>query len=142
MENGIRYIRAILCVALACLVPAGTALAQARLQTGTSGTVAYASGGIDVDQRAALATMRDKFNLRLTFAVHDSGAMVADVALTVDDVRQGRVFTLAGSGPQVYLKLPAGTYAVSAIFKGVEQRRRVTLDRSGEARDLFLYWVP
>ncbi|MBB3225211.1 hypothetical protein [Pseudoduganella umbonata] len=135
---GLGFLSMLLALALAH----SSVLAQGRLQTGTSGTVAYASGGSTVDERAALAAMRDKYNLRLTYAVHDSGAMVTNVALTVDDVRQGRVFALAGSGPQVYLKLPAGTYTVSAIWKGVEQRRRVTLDRSGDGRELFLYWIP
>lgn len=129
-------------MALACLVAGGPALAQGRPRTGTSGAVRYASGGATVDERAALAGMRAEYNLRLTFALHDTGAMVPNVALTVDDVRQGRVFALAGSGPQVFLKLPPGTYALSATSKGVEQRRRVTLDRSGDAHDVFFYWIP
>lgn len=142
MENGINHIPKIACVLLACIVCASGALAQGRLQTGTSGTVTYASGGGTVDERAALATMRDQYNLRLAFAVHDSGAMVTNVALTVDDVRLGRIFALANSGPQVYLKVPPGTYTVVATSKGVEQRRRVTVDRFGEPRELFFYWVP
>jgi hypothetical protein len=104
--------------------------------------VPYASGGGGEAERAALEARSDEYNLRLTFTVHDTGAMLADVALTVDDVRQGRVFALAASGPLVYLKLPPGTYTVSATSKGVEQRRRITLDRSGEPRELVLYWVP
>lgn len=131
-----------LCVALVCFALPGAALAQAKVRTGTIGTVTYASGGNSVDERAALETMRAAFNLRLAFAVHDTGAKLGNVALVVEDVRQGPVFKLAGSGPLVYLKLPPGTYTVSATSKGVEQRRRVTLDRFGEARELFIYWVP
>jgi hypothetical protein len=142
-EVGIKHILRILCIVLAiAAVPGGGAAAQGRLQTGTSGTVPYASGGGGEAERAALEARSDEYNLRLTFTVHDTGAMLADVALTVDDVRQGRVFALAASGPLVYLKLPPGTYTVSATSKGVEQRRRITLDRSGEARELVLYWVP
>ena len=127
---------------LASAALAGGAMAQGTLKSGTSGTVPYASGGSTVDERAALAGMRANYNLRLTFALHDTGAMVANVALTVDDVRQGRVVTLTGIGPQVLLKLPPGTYALAATSKGVEQRRRVTLDRFGEPRDLVFYWIP
>lgn len=140
---GMALRRLCLCMVLASLaLSGGAALAQGKLKTGTSGMVRYASGGSSVDERAALETMRADFNLRLNFAVADTGVMLANVTLAIEDVRQGQVFTLAGGGPQVWLKLPPGTYAVSATSKGVEQRRRVTLDRSGEARELFFYWIP
>ncbi|QBE61748.1 hypothetical protein [Pseudoduganella lutea] len=136
-----KHIRRILCVALACLVPACALPAQGRAPGDASGKIPYASGGASAAERTALATRRDDYNLRLVFGVHDSNAMVANVALTVDDVRRGRVFALQGSGPLVFLKVPPGTYTVVATSRGVEQRRRVTVDVAGGARDLYFYWI-
>lgn len=127
-------------VLLALLCGAGTGATQERPLTGTAGQVPYATGGIGQEEREALEAMRDQYNLRLTFATRGSGALLANVALAITDGRRGPVMTLDECGPHVYVKLPPGSYTITAVVDGVEQRRRVTVGRPGGARELVLYW--
>lgn len=140
-------IKTMVTFALACGLQfgMGNADAQDGLVTGSSGTVTYASGGAGVEQREALAAMRADFNLRLTFATRGTGAMRADVALTITDRKGTPVMTLADAGPHVYVKLPPGTYIVNATADNHPQSRSVTIGRAthgraANARELLFYW--
>jgi hypothetical protein len=135
-------IRTMVTFALACglQLGMGSTWAQDGLVTGSSGAVTYASGGVGAEQREALAAMRADFNLRLTFATRGSGEMRADVALTITDRKRNPVLTLDAAGPQVYVKLPPGTYWVNAKADEQEQSRSVTIGRNGGAREVYFYW--
>ncbi|TWI67273.1 hypothetical protein IP91_01386 [Pseudoduganella lurida] len=136
-------IRTMVTFALACGLQLGMGSAWAQedgLVTGSAGAVTYASGGVGDDQRAALAAMKPDFNLRLTFATRGSGDLKAGVALAITDSKRKPMMQLADSGPNVYVKLPAGTYWISATLDGQEQSRSVTLGRNGAARDVLFYW--
>lgn len=127
---------------LACALPpaTGAGSAQERALTGSSGAVAYASGGVGAEERAAIEALRGDYNLRLVFATRGSGAMLAGVALRIADSKGAEVLALDDCGPQAYVRLPAGRYSVSVTSEGIEQRRRVTVG-SGGARELYFYWT-
>jgi hypothetical protein len=126
---------------LACaLQAAGAVKAQEGTLTGSSGAVAYASGGVGLEQRTAMAALRGDYNLRLMFATRGSGAMLAGVSLRITDGKGQQVLALDDCGPQVYVRLPAGTYTIAAASGGTEQRRRTTLGKAGAGRDLYFYW--
>jgi hypothetical protein len=136
-------IRTMVTFALACGLQLGMGSAYAQedgLVTGSSGAITYASGGVGEDQRIALAALKPDFNLRLTFATRGSGELKAGVALSITDSKRKPVLALDNSGPNVYVKLPPGTYWVSAQSDGQEQSRSVTLARNGAARDVLFYW--
>ena len=50
----------------------------------------------------------------------------AEVAVTVKDAKGQTVFDLPSSGPYLLLKLPAGSYQVTATYQGKAQTRRVS----------------
>ena len=76
--------------------------------------IAYASGGIGINERDVMQTMTADYSLKLEFAVEGSGAYLSDISVTL---RQGTdtIFQVAGVGPWLLVKLPAGSYRVIAV---------------------------
>jgi hypothetical protein len=119
----------------ACLIAAGSLL----IATGSTvaatieqkmGEVALMHGGVGLDDRATMAQARSHYNLRLTFATKGSGAYLSGTRVQIDD-RQGttRVDTIA-SGPWLFVRVPAGEYAVSATQGQQTLQHKVSIDNA------------
>ncbi len=137
-------IRTMVAMALACALQQG-AWAREELKSGGSGGVSYVSGGVGQEQQAALAARRREFNLYLTFARAGSGEFLADVALQITDRKRNPVLAADGVGPQVLVKLPAGTYWVNATFGNQEQSRSVVIGTQAVGkggREVTFHWTP
>jgi hypothetical protein len=126
-------------MALACTLQQGRAADD--LEAGGSGTASYVSGGVGAEERDAMAARRGEFNLYVTFARRGGGEMLAGIALGITDRQRHPVLTADGVGPQVFVKLPPGTYWVNATFDGQEQSRSVTVDGKG-GREVTFHWGP
>lgn len=117
-------------MAMACLL-APAASAQEGLVQGGGGGIAYVSGGIGIEERAAMAARRAEFNLYLAFRRRGSGDLLADVSLQVLDRSRNIVLIAERVGPHVYVQLPPGTYHITANGHGMAQSRDVTVARRG-----------
>lgn len=117
-------------LALAICMPA--ARAQPRLS-------AWISGGIGLEERAAMAQGRDKFNLQLVFAHRASGAYLAQVDVLIGDEKGAVLLRTRTEGPFLYAQIRPGSYSIAATFRGKTQTRRVQV---GEGRPavIAMYW--
>lgn len=104
--------------------------------------IAYVSGGVgDAQQQAMKDAMKD-YNLRLTFARQQTGAYLANVKVTIDQMGQGKAGTqmleATSAGPMLFVRLPTGNYVVRAEFDGQVQTRTVNI--GAQAQDLVLHF--
>ena len=111
----------------------------------TQGKVTYLSGGIGLDQQAAIKQAANEYPLELEFL--ESGeayavphaVLTAGVQVTITD-RTGKVVLDARSnGPFMLARLPDGQYTISADNTGRVETRRVTVER-GKHRTVVFEW--
>jgi hypothetical protein len=90
--------------------------------------IAYGSGGVGLGERKAMKGIEKKYNLKLIFAAA-SGEYVASVKVVV---AQGgaRVLEVVSEGPWFLVKLPEGTYQVTATWEGESQVRDVKMGKA------------
>ncbi len=128
-------------MALGTLAVAGVlSTAQAALPAVKhQGSVQYVSGGIGLDESEALKAAATDYPLALTFAAQRDGKgdYVANVAVNIHDAHGKEVLKAEAEGPYMLVKLPAGSYKVSATYNGKAQEREVTVQNSGTARAVF-----
>ena len=94
--------------------------------------VSYVSGGIaDEGQNRAKELGRD-MGLHLVFARSSGGNYMADVAVTIADKAGKTVFDLPSSDPLLFVKLPPGSYKVTAKAEGKSQERSVEVPAKGQ----------
>lgn len=103
------------------------------------GSVQYVSGGIGLDESEAMKAAAKDYPLSLTFAAQRDGKAdyVANVAVVIQDGHGKQVLQAEAQGPYMLVKLPAGSYKVSATYNGKAQEREVNVQNSGTARAVF-----
>lgn len=115
------------------------AAAAAPAELVRRGEVAYVSGGVGEEARKRIEARSHEFNLKLVFML-EGGDGLADVAVAIRD-RAGRpVLRHVTEGPVLLARLPAGSYTVSATYRGREQTRKVGVAR--ELRTETFRWPP
>lgn len=105
----------------------------------TERTIAYVSGGIGDDEKAAMDATRKNYNLWLTFASKKTGEYQADVKVTIKDSRANTLFEVSALGPLVHLKLPPGQYKIEADLRGKVQSQPVHI-KPGGGTELIFRW--
>ena len=101
--------------------------------------IAYESGGIGDDD--PLAAIAGDYNLQLVFATQGSGEYLADVKVLIADTKGNTLLDADSPGPFFFVRLPAGSYRISADFHGVALRKSVTIsDR--RRQNLYFHWPP
>lgn len=103
------------------------------------GSVQYVSGGIGIDESEAMKAAAKDYPLALTFAAQRDGKAdyVASVAVTIHDSHGKEVLKAMAEGPYMLVKLPAGSYKISATYNGGAQDRQVTVQNTGTTRAVF-----
>lgn len=105
----------------------------------TIGGRAFVSGGIGLDEREALAQLRNEYSLRVATAVRGSGAYLAAVQVTIHDAAGRRVFEERPAGPILLVDLQAGRYTVEANRNG-EIKRTTTTISANARREIYFYF--
>lgn len=97
----------------------------------TAHGVTYVSGGVGMDEVAALRGMAKDYNLRLTFAAKCNGDYIAGVNVTVLDAKGNEVLNTVADGPMLFANLAPGVYRVKMDHKGdvLEKRVHITSRR-------------
>jgi len=115
---------------LALLLMAGSLLAfrvalAATMPVQTAGDIRYVSGGIGSDEVAAIKEQAGEFSLVLEFAERAGKRerYIADVNVDISGARGAPVLNVRTDGPFLLVDLPAGSYKVSATYKGITQSR-------------------
>lgn len=99
----------------------------------------FLSGGVGLEDQAAMREQRNHYNLRLSFAEHGTGAYLAGVSVSLLRHRTHEsIGPFDDSGPMLYLRLLPGTYRLAATYAGVT--RNSTLQVSHRGVDHVMYW--
>jgi hypothetical protein len=103
------------------------------------GEVIVRTGGVGVEERAALEAERARYNLRLAFAESD-GVYVAEVhvRLTRHDGRM--VYEGDSEGPFLFAHLPPGRYRLEAEYGGMTQVRTLNVGTAQAQPLVYLHW--
>jgi hypothetical protein len=107
----------------------------------TQGAVTYRSGGIGHDEAQAFAAASSQYPLTLEFAAKHTphAAFLADVHVTIKDVRGKSILDTQSDGPFLLAKLPAGYYTVTAQQQGQPLTRNVHVTAATPTHMLFLW---
>ena len=122
-------------LAVTWLFAAGLSLAanqQARIAT-----VPHESAGIGDDD--PLAAIAGGYNLQLVFATQGSGEYLADIKVLIADAKGNTLLDEKSPGPIFFVRLPAGTYRISADFHGTPLRKSVTVS-DHRMQNQYFYW--
>ena len=118
----------------------GVAIGAGAIQAGkTAQGLPYLSGGVSLDERAALQTQGSGYSLWVVTAAMKSGAYLAKVHVTIRDAKQIAVFDAQLDGPWLFVDLPLGRYEVQAAFNGVVHKRITTIHPGDHHQALFYF---
>lgn len=115
----------------------GNGLPQIQRQ----GSVEYVSGGVGLDESAALKSAQHQWPLALRFT-GPSAEYLADVHVRIVGPKKAEVLSAASRGPYMLVKVPPGRYTVHASYKDQEQTRTVTVASRPGARAEFHWNIP
>ncbi|MGZ5259776.1 MAG: hypothetical protein ACXWC0_19330, partial [Burkholderiales bacterium] len=95
------------------------------------------SGGVGENERAKLAEQASGHNLKLVFTM-TTGNYLAEVPFQIS--RGGKtVVDETAKGPWAFVKLPPGTYNVTATYNGKTHTKQVSVPQSGQKRLAFIW---
>lgn len=95
-----------------------------------SHSVPVITGGVSEEGRAKLQTLQSDYSLKVVFT-GTTGAYVNDVRVKIED-KNGHVYVNDTSADPVLLAaLPAGKYAVTALYDGTVRTKTITVPASG-----------
>jgi hypothetical protein len=101
----------------------------AYVRQGTSHGVKYMSGGVGINERAAMDRMDKDYNLKVVFA-EPSGPYLANVNVEILNASGKELVETTDTGPWFFARLPDGKYRVVATFNGKKQAREVEIGKS------------
>ncbi|HUX25339.1 MAG TPA: carboxypeptidase-like regulatory domain-containing protein [Burkholderiales bacterium] len=119
---------------------AGAAYAQNGLPpTQTYGSVSFITGGVGLDESAALKAAQKDYALSLLFVQTQRGEYLADVKVSIKDHAGETVLEAVSDGPMLLAKLPAGSYTVRAEHEGKVLVKTVRVAAKGVTRASFVW---
>jgi len=100
--------------------------------------ISWMSGGIGDDARDEMRKAAAAYNVHLVFS-DPQGHYLADIPFKVARRDGSEIYSGVSEGPLLYLKLPAGSYQITAEIDGVWQSKRIQAGASGRsARMVFI----
>lgn len=103
-----------------------------------AGNTPYVTGGVGFEERTALKSVENKYNVKLTFALA-SGAYVSDVDILIHDAQGNVVLQTQAQGPFLYTNLSPGTYTVEAVYNGKIKKSTIEVNGKGQ-KTVLLHW--
>jgi hypothetical protein len=100
----------------------------AYIREGTSHGIKYLSGGVGINERAAMDRMDKGYNLKVIFA-EPSGPYLANVNVEILNASGKKLVETTDNGPWFFAKLPDGKYRVVATFNGKKEAREVEIGK-------------
>ncbi|MDO9008259.1 MAG: hypothetical protein Q7U80_08545 [Thiobacillus sp.] len=109
------------------------------LQPLTENGITYISGGNGLEERQALNEVSGEYNLKLVFAEKGSGSYLADVKLSIMNMKGQKVLEAVSDGPWFYVKLAPGRYKITAEAAGQSQIQQARVG-GGRLAQRYFYW--
>lgn len=128
------------------LVLGVASFAQAAGSNCSSKGIACVSGGIGGTEREEMQQHAKQYSLWIRTAADKSGAYLADIKLTVRDVKSHEtILSTTLDGPWAFIALPAGRYEVEASYrdpgKNSDQVVKKSTDiKTGDHRQMVIYF--
>lgn len=124
-------VAAISAVAMLALgAPAAAAASPAAASQSEARQAPYLNGGVGQGSQDKMKSEAAQWPLHLTFSAKADNDYVADVQLAIHDHQGAEVLKLKDAGPITYVRLPPGSYRISANHDGKEKVRSVDVGRS------------
>ena len=119
-------------LAFATVAYAQAPMPQPQTQQHGQMSVAYLNGGAGDEEVQYIKQSMKDYSVALVFAraASPKAEYVANVEVTVKDDKGNALFEAPSVGPYLLLQLPAGSYAVTAIYQGQAQTRTVSAGKS------------
>lgn len=112
-------------------------------QSETSNAVSYISGGICLTGVQTMKDLAKDYVLELVLvektAEHVKENYIADVMVTIKDVKENIVLSASTEGPFLLVNLPDGRYNISADYNGIVKTRDVTVSSKKHSRVVILW---
>lgn len=107
----------------------------------TQNDVQYVMGGIGSDESEAIKSAMKDYPLALIFARPQEGgaAYLSDVQVSIDNEAGKRVLEVKPDGPYLLVKLPPGSYKVTATSGGKSQDKTLSV-ASGKTTEQRFDW--
>lgn len=121
------------------MAPLAQAQDQHTAATEAAAMPVYRNGGIGMGEQHAMKQAAHDYNLRMLFSENKDDNFVADVKLHIANDHGKQVFALSSAGPMTDVRLPDGTYRVTASYKGLSQSRTVHLAGT-QGENLSFHW--
>lgn len=99
--------------------------------------ITYVSGGVGKASESRLMMLEPQFNLKLVLTL-TTGHYLADVSVVLRDAAGKLLLQHVTEGPIFMARLPAGTYQVSATYRGGSQSR--TIVTTEKLRTEYFRW--
>jgi hypothetical protein len=96
------------------------------IKKGSTEDVAYASGGIGIEERQVMDRMAKDFNLKLVFTV-SSGAYLSDIMVVIQDDEGKTLVHTASNGPWFLVKLAKGQYTITVGNVDQQKTQKVSV---------------
>jgi hypothetical protein len=120
------------------MTSAGNANGGGLPQIQHQGAIEYVSGGVGLDESAALKSEAHRWPLSMRFT-GPTADYLADVHVRIVGPHGADVLSTESMGPYMLVKLPPGKYTVHARYKDEEQTRTVMVSSQPGARADF-HW--
>jgi len=125
------------CLMLVLSPLASKAATSSFITQGQSNGIAYASGGVGMDERMAMDAMAKDYNVKLMF-VEAPKNYVSGVKVKIEDPSGKLLLETTSSGPWFWTKLPQGDYRVIASFH--DHREMKLLKVTGGVDTVEFFW--
>jgi hypothetical protein len=116
---------------MAASMPAGE-FAGISIEKGSVNNVTYETGGVGIEERAAMDKSVKDYNLRLVFATM-KGLYLAGVPVQIKTPDGKVILNKQSNGPWFWAKLPAGTYEVMASYNNKKEVHKVDLSKGPQS---------
>ena len=87
--------------------------------------LSWMSGGIGDEARDEMRKAAAAYSVHLVFS-DQQGAYLAGIPFSVTKLNGRELYSGVSAGPLLYLKLPPGSYLISAQFDGIWHNKRIT----------------
>ena len=103
--------------------------------------IAYVSGGVGAEESQAILDEAKRWPLLLELSQLEGGrgVWIFGAMIQIQNVQNQTIFEAAANGPYALINLPVGDYQVAASYKGVVQKRSISLKPSASQK-INLIW--
>lgn len=103
--------------------------------------ISYVSGGVGAEESQAILDEAKQWPLLLELSQLEKGrgVWIFGAMIQIQNAQNQIIFEASANGPYMLINLPAGDYQIAASYKGVVQRKSVSV-KSATSQKINLFW--